>query len=184
MYKSEAIELRAGDRIRWTRNDRRHGLVNSHMAEVVEVGKETVRFRLEDGGTLEMHGQDPQLRHLDRAWASTVRAFQGRTVDNVIAVMEASHPHLTTQKSSYVEISRAWERAELVTDDKTALGEHLDAATGERVAALEALDTAAERSVTGIEKGSEEAGTAIDETIGRESPKGLQPMDMEFDLAL
>ncbi len=140
VYKSEPIELRAGDRIRWTRNDRGHGLVNSHMAEVVEVGKENVTFRLEDGRTLEMAVNDPQLRHLDRAWASTVHAFQGRTVDNVIAVMEASHPHLTTQKSFYVEISRARHRAELVTDDRKALGEHLEAATGERVAALEALE--------------------------------------------
>ena len=39
----------------------------------------------------------------------------------VIAAMEASHPHLTTQKSFYVEISRACGRAELVTDDAKAL---------------------------------------------------------------
>ncbi len=30
------------------------------------------------------------------AWDSTVHAFQGRTVDNVIAVMEAKHPKLST----------------------------------------------------------------------------------------
>ena len=64
-----------------------------------------VTFRLEDGKTLELGRNDPQLRHLDHAWASTVHAFQGRTVDNVIAAMEARHPHLTTQKSFYVEIS-------------------------------------------------------------------------------
>ena len=50
-------------------------------------------------GELDLGGNDPQLRHLDHAWASTVHAFQGRTVDNVIAAMEARHPHLTTQKS-------------------------------------------------------------------------------------
>ena len=83
---------------------------------------------------------DPQLRHLDRAWASTVHAFQGRTVDTVIAAMEANHPHLTTQKSFYVEISRARDRAELVTDDREALKERLEAATGERIAALEAVE--------------------------------------------
>jgi hypothetical protein len=31
------------------------------------------------------------------------------------AAMEANHPHLTTQKSFYVEISRARDRAELVS---------------------------------------------------------------------
>ena len=69
----------------------------------------------------------------------TVHAFQGRTVDTVIAAMEANHPHLTTQKSFYVEISRARDRAELVTGDRAALQEQLEAATGERIAALEAV---------------------------------------------
>ena len=139
VYRSEEIELRAGDRIRWTRNDAGLGLVNSGTAEVAAVRDGRVTFRLEDGRALDLAPGDPQLRHLDRAWASTVHAFQGRTVDTVIAAMEANHPHLTTQKSFYVEISRARDRAELVTDDKAALKEQLEAATGERIAALEAV---------------------------------------------
>ena len=88
---------------------------------------------------LDMNAGDPQLRHIDRAWASTVHAFQGRTVDTVIAAIEANHPNLTNQKMLYVEISRARDRAELVTDDKAALRERLQALTGERIAALEAV---------------------------------------------
>ena len=53
--------------------------------------------------------------------------------------MEATHPHLTTQKSFYVEISRARDRAELVTDDAKALREQLEAVTGERISALEGI---------------------------------------------
>ena len=96
-------------------------------------------FRLEGGRKLELGRGDPQWRHLDHAWASTVHAFQGRTVDNVIAAMEARHPHLTTQKSFYVEISRARDRAELVTDDAAELRAQLQAVTGERIAALEGI---------------------------------------------
>ena len=140
VYRSDTIELRAGDRIRWTRNDAGLGLVNSATAEVAGVKDGTVSLRLEDGRTLDFRAGDPQLRHVDRAWASTVHAFQGRTVDHVIAAMEANHPHLTTQKSFYVEISRARHRAELVTDDREALKERLEAATGERIAALEAVE--------------------------------------------
>ena len=139
VYRAEEIELRAGDRIRWTRNDAGLGLVNSRTAEVVGMVNGRVTFRLEDGKTLELGRADPQLRHLDHAWASTVHAFQGRTVDNVIAAMEARHPHLTTQKSFYVEISRARDRAELVTDDAAELRAQLQAATGERIAALEGI---------------------------------------------
>ena len=139
VYRREDIELRAGDRIRWTRNDAGLGLVNSRTAEVIAVMDGRVTFRLEDGKTLELGKGDPQLRHLDHAWASTVHAFQGRTVDNVIAAMEARHPHLTTQKSFYVEISRARDRAELVTDDAAELQAQLQAVTGERIAALEGI---------------------------------------------
>ena len=139
VYRAEAIELRAGDRIRWTRNDAGLGLVNSRTAEVAKVRDGRVTFRLEDGRKLELGQGDPQLRHLDHAWASTVHAFQGRTVDNVIAAMEANHPHLTTQKSFYVEISRARDRAELVTDDAAGLRAQLEVATGERIAALEGI---------------------------------------------
>ena len=142
VYRVENMELRAGDRIRWTRNDARLGLVNSQTAEVPAARDGRIGFRLEDGRMLEMNAGDPQLRHADRAWASTVHAFQGRTVDNVIAAIEANHPNLTNQKMLYVEISRARDRAEIVTDDKAALKEQLEALTGERIAALEALEDA------------------------------------------
>ena len=139
VHAADALELRRGDRVRWTHNDMGHGLMNSGTAEVTAVGEKDVSFRLEDGRALTLRRDDPQLRHIDRAWAATVHAFQGRTVDRVIAAMEAEHAHLTTQKTFYVEISRARHHAELVTDDRSALRERLEAATGERIAALEAI---------------------------------------------
>ena len=75
VYRAETIELRAGDRIRWTRNDAGLKLVNSGSAEVTGLRDGRVSFRLEDGRTIELGGFDPQLRHLDHAWASTVHAF-------------------------------------------------------------------------------------------------------------
>ena len=133
-------------------------------------------FLLEDGRVLDMKAGDPQLRHLDHAWASTVHAFQGRTVDNVIAAMEAGHPHLTTQKSFYVEISR--DRAELVTDDARALREQLETATGERVAALEAIQKTTQPALHVDEKSPEakpgrEAGRGSDISRAKESEPAL-----------
>ena len=107
----------------------------------------TIRHHTERGPATTAHnarlrlgrrGKDGEITHRPGR-DLTVHAFQGRTVDTVIAAMEANHPHLTTQKSFYVEISRARDRAELVTDDKAALKEQLEAVTGERIAALEAV---------------------------------------------
>ena len=181
VYRTESMELRAGDRIRWTRNDTGLGLVNSDTAEVAAVRGSRVAFRLGDGRTLELGKNDPQLRHLDHAWASTVHAFQGRTVDNVIAVMESKHPHLSTRKSFYVEISRARHRAELVTDNAKALRETLEAATGERVSALEGIGAAMEKPVAeekararGLEPGPETAGKEQEKAdVGRETRPDL-----------
>ena len=139
VYRAEEMELRAGDRVRWTRNDAGLGLVNSQTAEVARVEGDKMTFRLEDGRMLDLSPGDPQLRHIDRAWASTVHAFQGRTVDTVIAAMEATIRTSPRRRPSMWR-SAARDRAELVTDDKAALRETLEAVTGERIAALEAVE--------------------------------------------
>ena len=125
-------------------------------------------LRLGDGRTMEFEKDDPQMRHLDHAWASTVHAFQGRTVDNVIAVTEAKHPKLSTQKGFYVEISRARHNAELVTDDAKTLRETLEAATSERVSALEEIGAADKALAEEKARGSEmERGRRLDGMLER-----------------
>ncbi len=185
VYRMEEIELRAGDRIRWTRNDADLGLVNSRTAEVSEVGNGRVKLHLEEGRNLELGRNDPQLRHLDHAWASTVHAFQGRTVDNVIAAMEARHPHLTTQKSFYVEISRARDRAELVTDDAKELRAQLQAVTGERIAALEGIGEAPREAPGKDEEAARGKGKTPDAAAATDNAKqrddaGTPPLDREM----
>ena len=49
------------------------------------------------------------------------------------------HPHLTTAKSFYVNISRARDRAELVTDDAATLRERLQMVTRKCISALEGI---------------------------------------------
>ena len=187
VYRTDEMELRAGDRIRWTRNDAGLGLVNSQTAEVVSVKGGRVVFRLEDSRMLELEKGDAQLRHIDRAWASTVHAFQGRTVDTVIAAMEANHPHLTTQKTLYVEISRARDRAELVTDDRQVLRERLEAVTGERIAALEAVGPEKPGAEMGRGKGehrskSLEGGSTSSKNYEHERTRGTKSLNREMEL--
>ena len=163
VFRSQAMELRAGDRVRWTRNDPGSGLVNGAVATVERVERDGVRFRLEDGSAAKLADGDPQLRHLDRAWAATVHAFQGRTVDKIIAAMPADNSRLTTQQAFYVAISRARDRAELVTDDAWKLADQLQKATGERVAALDGVALqAAHDTVFGVKGANErERGHAL-----------------------
>ena len=140
VYETRPIEIRAGDRIRWTRNDKARTLINGERAEVTAIGRGRVRLRLEDGRTLSLREDDPQLRHIDHAWSSTVHGAQGITEDGVIAVLDSSHRALTDQSTFYVEISRARDRAVVLTDNLEQLVEVLEANTGERATALKAID--------------------------------------------
>ncbi len=157
VYRSEGMELRAGDRVRWTRNDPGSGLANGDAATVDSIEKDGVRFRLEDGSLTRLADGDPQLRHIDRAFAATVHGFQGKTVDRIIAAMPTGNPQLTNRQAFYVAISRARDRAELVTDDAHRLAGQLERATGERVSALDATaEKAAREAVFGREPGHEQ----------------------------
>ena len=140
------------------------------------IEKDGVRFRLGDGSAARLAGGDPQLRHMDRAWAATVHAFQGRTVDRIVAAMPSGNTQLTNQQAFYVAISRARDRADLVTDDAWRLADQLEKATGERVSALDATAMqAAHEAVFGRDPAHEHdrdqaarASDAMDRGLGDE----------------
>ena len=140
VYETRPIEIRAGDRIRWTRNDKKRSLTNGGRAEVEGIARNRVRFRLADGRGLSLRMDDPQLRHIDHAWSSTVHGAQGSTAEGVIAVLDSSYGALTDQSTFYVEISRARDRAVVLTDNAEQLVKVLADNTGERPTALEAID--------------------------------------------
>ncbi|MDE0615949.1 MAG: AAA family ATPase, partial [Rhodospirillaceae bacterium] len=162
VYRSEAMELRRGDKVRFTRNDPASGLTNGETATVEAVSRDGVRFRLENGSLATLRQHDPQLRHIDRAFAATVHAFQGRTVDRIVAAMPAGNPKLTDQRAFYVAISRARDAAQLVTDDAHKLADQLQRATGERLAALDATaKQAAWEAVFGRDRERERGGAHL-----------------------
>ena len=144
---TERIELRAGDRIRWTRNreappgsfghPRAPDLVNGGEAEIVEIDYRRVRFRDGEGSEFNLALTDPQLRHLDHAYCSTVHAAQGRTAHAAIAVLDAGGA--ADRQLFHVELSRVSDRFLLLTDDREALIELLEARPGFEDGALEAL---------------------------------------------
>ena len=141
LCESAPMEVRVGERIRWTHNDRRRGLLNGETATVVAIGPERVRLRTADGRALALAREDRQLRHMDHAYAATAHAAQGSTCERVIAVLESDPMPLTNQLTFYVQISRARQAVTVFTDDRERLIETLEEQSGERRTAHEALGT-------------------------------------------
>ncbi len=139
IYETARIRIRAGDRIRWTANDKARGLVNGGEAMVREIGSRRVRFDPGDGKALSLPRDDVQLRHIDHAWSSTVHAAQGMTRDAAIAVLDTGHGELSGQAALYVEASRARDRFVLVTDNQETLAEALEENDGSGMTAREAV---------------------------------------------
>ena len=139
IYETARIRIRAGDRVRWTRNDKRHGLLNGAEAVVLGIDSRRVRFDLGGGKPLSLARDDPQLRHIDHAWSTTIQAAQGMTRDAAIGVLDTGHGRLTGQAGLYVEASRARDRFVLVTDNLESLEEALEENDGARLTAREAV---------------------------------------------
>ena len=142
LFEAKTLRIREGERLRWTRNDRECGLANGDRAEVLEIGEKALRLRLADGREMSFDRGDPQLRHLAYAYASTVHAAQGQTHDRVIAVLDTGAGPLVNRQTLYVQLSRAREQAVVLTDNREQLLETVEANTGERLTALEAIGEA------------------------------------------
>ncbi len=160
-------------------NDAGLGLVNSQTAKVTAGGDGRGTFRVQDGRALDMTAGDPQRRDIYRGWALTVHAFQGRTIDKVIAAIEAN---LTDQEMLYVRIRHARDRAKLVTDDKAWRKVPLAALSGERIAALEALgeekarasETGAGRELGVVRDGSQPGTGAREDARAEDRGSGFR----------
>ena len=169
LYETRPIVLRAGDDVRWTRNDAARGLINGEHAEVLSVGPVNVRMRTQEGREIAMPRDDPLLHHLDHAWSSTVHAAQGLTCDRVIAVLDTDRGAPADQAMFYVELTRARDNVVLLTDDREALIEALETAPAEELSALRAIGEqfAAPEQTVGLRSPSERALVQDDATRER-----------------
>ena len=149
LHESRRLRIRAGERLRWTRNDNPRGLINGEGVEVRTIGERTVTLRISGGRDIAFARDDKQLRHLAYAYASTVHGAQSQTHERVIAVLDSGHGHLSTQQTAYVQLSRARENAVVLTDNREQLVETLEANTGERITALDAIGEAPAKAEVG-----------------------------------
>ena len=86
VYDAADMELRAGDGvIRWTWNDKEIKLINTHQAETTNIDSNQITLMTEERHEMTLSAATPALQYSDYAFNATVHAFQGRTMDHVIA---------------------------------------------------------------------------------------------------
>ncbi|MDX9737684.1 MAG: MobF family relaxase [Azonexus sp.] len=149
VYRAETRELQTGDKIRFTRNDKDRGLnngdvgyvkaIDGHKAIVQVKGKTT---------TLDLR----QTKHWDYAYASTIHASQGKTVDATAFHIRGQSGAVFGNRAWYVGATRARHELRIYTDDKDAA---LKAVGREqhKTSALEAIGQGREQQREGAARG-------------------------------
>jgi ATP-dependent exoDNAse (exonuclease V) alpha subunit len=122
-FAPQPLELKAGDSIRFTRNDREMGRVNGGRSVVVDVDEKsrTATIQTPRGKTETLNLDAARDRHIAHAYVETTFVAQGRTADHVIIHADSRATNLVDQKSFYVGISRAKASATVFTNDRGRL---------------------------------------------------------------
>ncbi len=145
VYRQEEREIKKGDLVRWTRNDNARDIRNAEIAEVTDIKGKNVTFQLSSGKHIALNIDDPQNRHWDHAYTTTVYAAQGRTADHVIVNAEDFRKNLTNQKAFYVEISRARHTSHIYVNDRDGLIKAIEERAGDKTSALESIERGRDR---------------------------------------
>jgi ATP-dependent exoDNAse (exonuclease V) alpha subunit len=139
IYEPKQLQLCAGDRIRWTDNDRERGLLNGDMATIESAERDAITIRTQGGERLHLGPNDPMREKLDLAYAVNVRIAQGMTATNGIILMSEREKLLNTSRAFLVAATRIAERAVLVVDNVKGLERDIMRREGEKTSAIETV---------------------------------------------
>ena len=137
-FTAETIELRAGDKVQFTRNDRTLGRVNGQQAEITAIDPSTrsATVRLARGKVETLMLDDTCNQHIAHSYVATAFAAQGRSAECTFIHAESAATHLIDQKSFYVGLSRAKETSAIYTDNRAKLVAAIQERSGAKQTAL------------------------------------------------
>jgi conjugative relaxase-like TrwC/TraI family protein len=143
VYKKEEREITSGDRIRWTRSDKKLGLFSPELADVISVSDERIELQplnqTKNSERIIIHPCEAKYQHWDHAYAMTTYSSQARTVNEAILHAESFRTHLASQRSFLVGLTRVVNKVTLVTNDQEALSKKIVETPGDKTSSLEVI---------------------------------------------
>ena len=110
-------DIHVHDRVLLTKRDRKLGVENGFMGEVVRIDQETATLRVrldqDDGRSVALRVEEYGAKNIRLGYASTVHKSQGRTVEHCHVLMGG---HMTDLHLGYVQASRSRESTHLFID--------------------------------------------------------------------
>ncbi|KFG89944.1 Conjugative relaxase region-like protein [Sphingobium herbicidovorans NBRC 16415] len=137
LSEKKIVQIREGDRVRWTANDKPRDLHNAAIATVVAVDQNAVTVETASRQRLTLGLSDPMLSRLDLAYSLNMHMAQGITTDKAITVMASYEMNLSNQRLFNVGVTRVRDELTMIVDDKAKLERQLASNRGNKTSALE-----------------------------------------------
>jgi len=125
VYREAERDFAEGDRVQFTAPSKELHVANRELGTIV---------RLDERGDIAIHTDSGRLvefqvkehPHLDYGYAVTSHSSQGQTADRVLVHADTEESaHLVNSRMAYVAVSRSRYDAQIYTNDKSELTEHL-----------------------------------------------------------
>lgn len=139
IHARKALDLHAGDRIRWTDTDKTRGLMNADLARVDQVSRGGTTVIARDGTRHSLQVGDPMLERLDLAYAKNAHMAQGATVTQGIVAMSSKETRLLTERTFLVALTRIEDKVTLVIDNASRIERAVTSNAGKKTSALETI---------------------------------------------
>jgi ATP-dependent exoDNAse (exonuclease V) alpha subunit len=126
LYRETERGFSQGDRVQFTAPNRERHIANRELGTIEKIDDSgNLQLRLDSGRTVAFNIKENP--HLDYGYAVTSHSSQGQTADRVLVHVdtEQAGEKLVNRRLAYVAVSRARYDAQVYTNDKSQLGEHL-----------------------------------------------------------
>ncbi|WP_333605300.1 MobF family relaxase [Novosphingobium sp.] len=152
LFEVRALDIHAGDRIRWTETDHKRGLLNADQARIAAIDGKSVMVKTSLGAEHTLGRDDPMLERLDLAYALNAHMAQGLTSDRGIAVMDSRERNLANEQTFLVTITRLRDGLTLFVDNAGKLEAAVERNPGMKRSALETVDLLRDAAARGQAK--------------------------------
>ncbi|HET8925746.1 MAG TPA: MobF family relaxase [Candidatus Acidoferrum sp.] len=169
LYRETERAFSEGDRVQFTAPNREQHIANRELGTVEKIDDSgNLQLYLDSGRTVAFNIKDNP--HLDYGYAVTSHSSQGQTADRVLVHVdtEQAGERLVNRRLAYVAVSRGRYDAQVYTNDKGQLAEHLSREVSHR----SAIDSTPKQTTeSNIQPKLERTG--LSETMGQSPPRGL-----------
>ena len=182
VFKQEERQLQVGDKLVWTRTNKKDSVMSAEISEVTHIENGRVTTKRPDQREFIFDAKAPLHQHWDHAYALTTYSTQGGTYGTVLGFFETYRKNLMNLKTFLVTITRAVHELRLYTDNRDKLQQLVIANSGSKVSSLEVVSDYPSSSQNRVEKAVPDGSDTRKINSARE-PKALsrQPNRRGYD---